>query len=276
VTVAVGQLAAAITMGVEVKPICDGRVGQRLGGKIHYFTQIDSTNAHARRLAERGAPEGVVVVADAQTQGRGRLGRRWISPPHTNLYLSVILRPQLSPVHAPQVTLMAAVALAETIESFVSVSPTIKWPNDILVQGKKLAGILTELSCGPDCVDFVILGIGVNINFPPDEMPSDIRGRATSILGVTQKKVNREGFLWRLIHDLDRCYGELEEFGFDTLAARWETYFGFRGRRVRVELLDQAVVGRAQGIDRDGALILEGDDGRIQRVLAGDVIPVGG
>ena len=273
---AAGHLAAAITMGVEVKRICDGRVGQRLGGKIHYFSVIDSTNVYARRLAEQGAPEGVVVVADTQTQGRGRLGRRWISPPHSNLYLSVILRPQLPPVHAPQVTLMAAVALAETIESFVSISPAIKWPNDILVHGKKLAGILTELSCGPDCVDFVILGIGVNVNFPPSEMPSDIRERATSIFGVTQKKVSREAFLRRLIHDLDRCYGELEELGFGALAPRWEAHFGFRGRRVRVELLDQVVVGRAKGIDRDGALILEGDDGSVQRVLAGDVIPVGG
>jgi BirA family biotin operon repressor/biotin-[acetyl-CoA-carboxylase] ligase len=263
-------------MGIGTKQTCDGRVARRLAGKIHYFSVIDSTNRHARWLAEQGTPEGDVVVADSQTQGRGRLGRRWISPPRTNLYLSVILRPQLPPVHAPQVTLMAAVALAETIESFLSFSPVIKWPNDILVHGKKLAGILTESSCSANRVDFVILGIGVNINFSPDQMPLEIQERATSIFGVTKKKISRGVFLRRLIQDIERCYGELEESGFDTLAPRWEAYCGFKGQRVRVELLDQVLLGRVRGIDRDGALIIEGDDGSAQRVVAGDVIPVEG
>jgi len=263
-------------MGLELITMGDGWVNKRLNGKIHYFSELDSTNSHASRLAEKGAPEGEVVVADTQTQGRGRLGRRWISPPRTNLYLSIILRPQLPPAHAPQITLMAAVALAETIGSFVSFRPTIKWPNDILVQGKKMAGILTELSCRAERVDFVILGIGVNINFLPNEMPADIRNRATSIFAMTQEKVRPEAVLRRLIHDLDRCYGELEEFGFDALAPRWEAYFSLRGQRVRVELLDRVLFGCAKGIDRDGALLIEGDDGSVQRVLAGDVIPMEG
>ena len=263
-------------MGIDLQPSRNGWVTKRLVGKVHYFPQIDSTNSHASRLAAQGAPEGEIVLADTQSQGRGRLGRRWVSPPQANLYLSIILRPRLAPVHAPQITLMAAVALADTIGSFVSARPAIKWPNDILLQGKKVAGILTELSCAGDCVDFVILGMGVNINFLPNEMPADIRERATSLFAVMQEKVSREAVLRRLIHDLDRCYGELEEFGFDALAPRWEAYFGFRGRRVRIELLDQVLLGRAKGIDRDGALIIESDDGGLQRVLAGDVIPVEG
>ncbi len=264
----------AITMGPNMQPMCDGWAIKRLVGKIHYFSEIDSTNSYASRLAAQGAAEGEIVVADTQTQGRGRLGRQWISPPQTNLYLSIILRPRLAPADAPQITLMAAVALADTIGSFVPVRPSIKWPNDILLNGKKVAGILTELSCVADSVDFVILGIGMNINFRPDEMPADIRERATSLFAVIDKKVSRPAVLRRLIHDLDRCYGELEEFGFDGLAPRWEARFGFRGRRVRIELLGQVLLGCAKGIDRDGALIIEGDDGCLQRVLAGDVIPV--
>jgi BirA family biotin operon repressor/biotin-[acetyl-CoA-carboxylase] ligase len=245
----------------------------RLGKKIHYFLTIDSTNSHARRLAEQGAQEGEVVIAERQTAGRGRLGREWISPAYVNLYCSVILRPKLPPVHAPQVTLMAAVALADAVASFIPVTPTIKWPNDILVHGKKLAGILTESSCDSEHLEFVILGIGVNLNYPEELMPEAIRQRATSLLIAGRNTIRREAFVQRLIHDLDRCYGILEESGFGALAPRWEARFGLRDRRVRVEIMDAVIFGRAKGIDRDGALIVEREDGDLQRVVAGDVIP---
>lgn len=247
---------------------------QRLGHNFHYFTEIDSTNARARRLAENGAAEGEVVIAEWQNQGRGRLGRRWESPPFANLYFSILLRPKLPPVHAPQITLMAAVALAEAVDSFIPQTPAIKWPNDILVDGKKLAGILTEAACDSERLEYVILGIGVNLNYSVDSMPKEIRERATSVLELTRQNIDRESFLQRLIQGLDRCYGELEQAGFDALATRWEAYFGWRGRRVRVELLDQIMSGRAKGIDRDGALIIVDDHGAEQRVIAGDVIPL--
>ena len=154
---------------------------KRLGTRFHYFEEIDSTNSYARRLAEAGACEGEVVIAERQSEGRGRLGRSWVSPPFNNLYCSLVLRPALAPAHAPQITLMAAVALADTIASFVADRrPAIKWPNDILIDGKKLAGILTESACDAKHVEFVILGIGVNLNFPRDRMPETIRDRATS------------------------------------------------------------------------------------------------
>ena len=248
--------------------------GQRLGTEFHYFSEIGSTNAYARRLAEQGAREGELVIADSQTNGRGRLGRHWVSPANVNLYISFVLRPKLPPARAPQITLMAAVALAETLESFLPVPPSIKWPNDITVNGKKLAGILTEVNCGNESVEFVILGIGVNVNYPVDLMPEEIRQRATSVLVERQNKVSREDLLWRLIQDLERCYGEIEENGFAPLAPRWEAYFGWRGQRVRVELLDQVMFGKARGIDHDGALLLEDDHGGLQRVIAGDVTPV--
>jgi len=256
--------------------IIQGALGtKRLGTKFHYFQEIDSTNSHARRLAETGAPEGEVVIAERQFEGRGRLGRSWESPPYCNLYFSLLLRPALAPVHAPQMTLMAAVALADTVAAFVVEPPVIKWPNDILLQGKKVAGILTESSCDAKHIEFVILGIGVNLNFPRERMPETIRDRATSLMEVGGKTFSRENFLRRLIQDLDRCYGILEDFGFDAIAPRWEAYFALRGRRVRVEMIDEVISGTATGIDGDGALLLEAEDGVLRRVLAGDVIPLG-
>jgi len=260
---------------LRIHQIRDGLTTNRLGKKIHYFIELDSTNAHARRLAEQGAQAGEVVIAESQTDGRGRLGRPWVSPPHVNLYLSVILRPKLPPVDAPQITLMAAVALADASATFIPVVPEIKWPNDILAEGRKLAGILTESACHAEAIDFVILGIGVNINYPVESMPDAIRKRATSMISLAGGSVSRESVARRLIQDLDRCYGELEETGFQTLAPRWEARFGLRGKKVRVEMTDRIVIGTARGIDRDGALILQDGRGELQRVVAGDVVPVG-
>jgi len=248
---------------------------KRLGTKFHYFEEIDSTNSYARRLADAGAPEGEVVIAERQSEGRGRLGRSWVSPPFSNLYCSLVLRPALAPAHAPQITLMAAVALADTIASFVADRPAIKWPNDIMIDGKKLAGILTESACDAKRIEFVILGIGVNLNFPRQRMPETIRDRATSLMEVAGKTLSRELFLRRLIQDLDRCYGILGDLGFAAIAPRWEAYFALRGRRVRVVMVDEALSGTVAGIDGDGALFLEAEDGVLHRVLAGDVIPLG-
>ena len=259
---------------LEVNRVRDGLAADRLGTEFHYFAEIDSTNTYARRLAEQGAREGGLVIAESQTGGRGRRGKRWVSPANVNLYFSVVLRPKLAPARAPLITLMAAVALAETLQWFLPVPPVIKWPNDILVDGRKLAGILTEASCGTEQVDFVILGIGVNVNYSLDLMPEEIRQGATSISIVRQKTISREDFLRRLIQHLDRCYGEIEENGFAPLAPRWEAYFGLRGQRVRIELLDEVMVGTAKGIDEDGALLLEDDHRELQRVIAGDVVPV--
>jgi BirA family biotin operon repressor/biotin-[acetyl-CoA-carboxylase] ligase len=259
---------------LDLNSIRQRLAGQRLGTEFHYFAEIGSTNTHARWLAEQGAREGELVIADSQTDGRGRLGRHWVSPPNVNLYISFVLRPKLPPASAPQITLMAAVALAETLQSFLPVPPAIKWPNDITVNGKKLAGILAEMSCGTDAVDFVILGIGINVNYRVDLMPEAIRQRATSLSAECQKKISREDLLRRLIQHLDRCYGEIEENGFAPLAPRWEAYFGWRGQRVRIELLGQVMFGIARGLDHDGALLLEDDHGSLQRVIAGDVTTV--
>ena len=246
----------------------------RLGKRIHYFSELDSTNRFAFRRAQEGGDEGEIVVAESQTQGKGRMGRSWFSPPCLNLYLSVILRPKLAPGHAPQITLMSAVAVAETVQSFLESPAAIKWPNDIMVHGKKLAGILTESCCELDRVHFVIVGIGVNLNLPVDLLPESIRERATSLFILNQRPVDRTAFARRLIQNLDRCYGELEGRGFSWIARRWESFFELRGKRVQVEVADQRLSGTARGIDGDGALILEQDGGALQRIIAGEVIPL--
>jgi len=247
---------------------------ERLGKKIHWFETLPSTNIRAQELARQGAAEGEIVLAEGQTQGKGRAGRSWVSPPYLNLYLSVILRPTLPPSCTPQITLMSAVALADTIHFFLPSAPEIKWPNDILVGGKKIAGILTESCCEAQGVVFVVVGIGVNLNFPRELMPKSIRNQATSFLILNQKPLDRGTFTSRLIQDLDRCYGILEGNGFPIIAKRWEGFFRLRGKRVRVDMPEGSVQGKAMGIDTDAALILEREGGHRERIVAGDVIPI--
>jgi BirA family biotin operon repressor/biotin-[acetyl-CoA-carboxylase] ligase len=272
-------LKRSILGSTALSPLAIDRIkkrleAKRLGGKFHYFVELESTNVHARMLAEQGAAQGEFVIAEAQTHGQGRLGRRWESPPSVNLYFSVILRPRLLPVHAPQITLMAAVALAETIAPLIEQTPVIKWPNDILVNGKKLAGVLSEAACNLERIDHVILGIGLNLNYRAVSMPAELRRRATSVADLTGNDIDRESVMVRLIQNLDRCYGELEEYGFETLRPRWDKFFGLRGRRVRIENHEQVVTGRALGIDRNGALVIEDEFGELQNIYAGDVIPL--
>ncbi|HEU4345813.1 MAG TPA: biotin--[acetyl-CoA-carboxylase] ligase [Candidatus Binatia bacterium] len=258
---------------LQLEQVQNGLGTERLGRKFHYFFELDSTNLHARGLAERGAADGEIVIAEQQSRGRGRSGRVWVSPPYVNLYFSVVLRPKLRPQDAPQITLTAAVALAEAVDAFSPTPSVIKWPNDILIDGRKLAGILVEASSTADRVDYLILGIGINLNFPLESMPPGIRERATSLLALRRQSVNREAFLRRLIQDLDRCYGTLEDCGFGAIAPRWQSRFGLKGKRVRVEILEEVFFGTVTGIDPQGALILRGEDGKLQRVIAGDVIP---
>jgi BirA family transcriptional regulator, biotin operon repressor / biotin---[acetyl-CoA-carboxylase] ligase len=260
----------------SIREVEKGLAPTRLGPCFHYFPELDSTNNYARSLAERGAPEGSIVIAEQQTQGKGRLGRHWVSPPYVNLYCSIILRPTLLPAHTPQITLTAAVALADALAGFSPEAPAIKWPNDILAGGKKLAGVLAEAVSSSHRVEFVILGIGVNLNFALEAMPAEIRQRATSLSALAGKGVSREEFLRRLIHDLDRCYGILEVTGFAAIAPLWNARFGLRGRRVRVEMTDRTILGRAVGLGVDGTLTIESPDGERHRIVAGDVIPVEG
>lgn len=243
-------------------------LGQTLSG---YFGQTDSTNLRARELAVRGAPEGTMIVAEQQTQGRGRRQRVWFSPPHRGIYVSLILRPAIAPMQAPGITLLAAVALAETLRELAPLETTIKWPNDVLVRGRKIAGILTEVSTGMDAIDHVIVGAGINVNIPTGDFPDGIRSQATSVQAETGVPCPRAPLLRRYLEVFEYYYDLLPFQGFGPVLARWRSLTDMLGRRVRVDLIGDHWVGEVSGFDDEGFLILLDREGRSLRFFSGDV-----
>jgi BirA family biotin operon repressor/biotin-[acetyl-CoA-carboxylase] ligase len=242
-----------------------------MGRKIHHFQTIDSTNSAAYQLAMRGAAEGEIVVAESQEKGRGRLGRHWSSPPFLNLYLSVILRPQIPPHQASLITLVAAVAAADAVEKFSDLHPTIKWPNDILLGGRKVAGLLNEIHSETDRIHFVILGIGVNLNMNRKMFSKEIRGVATSLKREMGETISRKVFLRSLLEELEGWYAIfLKEGGAPVLEA-WRERAKIEGKRVKVTSFGETLSGVAVDVDSDGALILKTKDGEEKRIVAGDV-----
>jgi BirA family transcriptional regulator, biotin operon repressor / biotin---[acetyl-CoA-carboxylase] ligase len=248
--------------------LATGRIGRR---NIVCFLGTGSTNEVAFRLAEEGAEDGTVVIADSQSLGKGRLGRRWESPPGVNLYCSVILRPCILPLQASQLTFLSAVAVAEAIEDTSKIRPTIKWPNDLLVRGKKVAGLLNEMSAETEKVNFIILGIGININMKESQFPPDLRHPATSLEIEAGHPLSRLALTRNLLQSLDRLYHSYLADGYEPIRAEWLRHADMIGRTIRVSFQDKEVMGEAAGIDDDGALLLRHADGRLERVLAGDV-----
>jgi len=240
-----------------------------LGRTVHAFDSLPSTSELAFRLAAEGAEHGELVVAETQTAGRGRRGRSWASPAGKNLYASLVLRPELPPQRAPELTLLAAVSVAEALGG-EGVDPTIKWPNDLQVAGKKIAGILTELSAESDRVHFVVLGIGVNLNAAPSDFPPDVAALATSVLRVLGRRVDRAAFVARLMKLLEQWMQVHQSEGFGPVRARWRALSGTLGLEVLVKSERRELRGVAEDIDDDGALLLRTDAG-VERVLAGDV-----
>ncbi len=241
---------------------------------IRYFETIDSTNRVGFDLAREGAAHGTVVIAEGQTAGRGRLGRSFYSPTHTNLYTSVVLRPSLSASEAATVILAAAIAVAETVVATLG-SPgavEIKWPNDVLLDGLKTSGILMELSAEATRVGFLVLGIGVNLNVDRQSFPEEFRPLATSLTSHSGHPVDRLDFTRRLFVTLEEVLDVHAERGWGALRPRFQEFFRMLGRRIRVsDLAEGETNGVCHGIDPDGALRLERDDGQQTRVLAGDV-----
>ena len=251
--------------------ISAGLSTRRIGRRLICFRETESTNMVAFRMAEEGAEEGTVVVAEAQLQGKGRLGRRWESPTGVNLYCSLILRPPFLPTQAPQLTFLSAVAVARAIEASTTLQPAIKWPNDVLVEGRKVAGLLIEMSAEIEKVHFVVLGIGVNINMTRNQFPADLRHPATSLALETGGEISRLEFTRALLTALDDTYDILLTRGYDAIRDEWLSRCSIMGREVRITFQESATVGMVMGIDEDGALLLRLHDGRMERILAGDV-----
>ena len=251
--------------------ISSGLETRRIGRKFICFRETESTNMVAFRMAEEGAEEGTVVVAEAQHLGKGRLGRRWESPPGVNLYCSLILRPPILPTQAAQLTFLSAVAVTRAIAEMTPLQPLIKWPNDVLVGGCKVAGLLNEMSAETEKVNFIVLGIGININMRRDQFPADLRHPATSLALETGREVSRLEFTRALLTALDDSYDAYLTNGYGTIREEWLSRFSMNGREVRVTFQNSSQTGRVMGIDDDGALLLRLHDGRVERVLAGDV-----
>ena len=242
-----------------------------LGRTLHYRDELPSTNALAYRLAQEGAFHGEVVICERQTAGRGRRGRSWVSPPGLNLAFSAILRPELPPQRAPELTLVAAVALAEALRGAGAPDAAIKWPNDVQVDGRKVAGILTELSAEADRVHFVVLGMGVNLNLSEADLPEELRDQATSLMLARGSRVPRALFTASLLAHLERWLELHADEGFAPVREAWKRLSSTVGQRVRVRLERSELVGVAEDIDEVGALLVRVEGGRLERVLAGDV-----
>lgn len=248
--------------------IASGLQTKITGKKIYYFDSISSTMDMAQQLANKGAPEGTLVLAEAQTKGRGRLGRLWSSPKYKGIYLSLILRPAVSPAQTPMLTLMAAVSVAEAIRECCGLEPRIKWPNDILIHDKKIGGILTELNAEMDVARFVIIGVGLNAN---NDRHALVAG-ATSLKEETQAPVNRVRLLQEFLRKLESNYLVLHRQGPAAVAQKWRALALTLGKRVKVVSQKTHMEGVAFDIDSDGALLIRNDSGLVQKMTAGDLV----
>ncbi len=247
--------------------------GNLFGKRVFHFFKTGSTNTVAMELGFAGEPEGTVVVAEAQTAGRGRSGRSWHSEKGAGLYFTVLLRPRLAPAQAPLLTMLAGVSAHAAIAAQTGLQPELKWPNDLMVGGKKLGGILTEMHAEPNAMRFVIVGIGINVN--QEKFPAELASIATSIRKETGRMSYRLELLARLLAQFESDYNRFLREGPTFVTDRFEFVSSFtRGRRVRVDTGVESYVGTTAGLSPEGLLLIARDSGAIATVIAGDVTEV--
>ena len=237
-----------------------------VGRQIHHFDELASTNLRARKIAA-DSPNGTVVVAEKQSEGRGRLGKAWASPPG-GIYLSIILKPEIPPDHIHRLTLVAGVAAVEVLNE-LGLNAEIKWPNDILINEKKVCGILTEIDAEMDAVNYVIIGIGVNANTELDALPPITMLQATSLKEEMGRVVDRIAITQRFLERFEQYYVTFSEGGFPSILKHWREHSSTIGRRVKIVTKFRTIEGEAVGIDHDGALIVERDDGTVEKEITG-------
>ncbi len=242
-----------------------------MGKDIHYFKEVDSTNDVAKYLAENGAEEGTVVVAEIQNRGKGRRGKTWISPPG-GVWMSIILRPDIPPSRAPQLTLVTGVAVAETLKKELKLNVGIKWPNDILIGNKKVCGILTEVNASINKVNYVIVGIGIDMNVDVPLFPPDLQKGATSLKNELDTEINGAILVQKFLLNLEKLYSQFTADKFPDILNEWRSLSKTIGSRVEVRTRGKTVQGDAVGINKDGILILELDDGSLRKMISGECL----
>lgn len=252
----------------EVKRLLKAEI---MGSEIDYFDSLGSTNDETMKRAVEGAPEGTVVIAEEQTKGKGRLGRAWISPKYQGIWFSIVLRPEVLPAETGLITLAVAVAVARAVKQETGLDVEIKWPNDLLIKGKKVAGILTEMSSEQDKVHFMVVGVGINANVDPGSFPGELRATATSLREQLGRDVNRVRLLCSVLNELESSYRSFREKRSDEIVRDWKELSSTLGKKVEVKILDRIFVGVAGDIDEGGQLIIRMPDGELISVSAGEI-----
>ena len=251
--------------------VLQGLKARRLMGPMHHYETLDSTNDLAKELGSRGAPEGTVVVAETQTRGRGRLGREWESPPGVGLYVSVVLRPMLPPMELPQITLTTAVAVVRAVRRVTGLAPGIKWPNDLILSGKKLGGILTEMESESDRIRYLVVGLGLNVNNP--EFPPGLKDLATSLALEAGRPFSRVNLLQAWLEEFEGLYERFLHQGFPEILEAWKRHTVTLGKKVTVRQGPREIQGQAEDVAPDGALLIRVANGEVLRVTSGEITP---
>lgn len=243
---------------------------KRMAHQIHYYDVVESTQDKAHTLALDGAPEGTVVITEQQRKGKGRLGRAWKSPKGTGIWMSFILRPKIPPFRAPQLTLLTAVAVVQAIQTVTGIQAEIKWPNDILINGKKVVGILTELQAEADIVQSIIVGVGINVNVKT--FPDELKNKATSLyIENNKKEIERAVLIRAFFQHFEQLYKEYLEHGFKPIKLRWESYAISLGKYITARTLNGEIHGYAVGITDEGVLLIEDNDNNIHEIYSADI-----
>jgi BirA family biotin operon repressor/biotin-[acetyl-CoA-carboxylase] ligase len=243
--------------------------------RIHYFASVPSTNARAKELADAGEPEGTVVLADEQTEGRGRSGRTWYSPPRLGIWASIVLRPSVEAKRLAGLGIVAAVGIADALGRDLGFDPGVKWPNDILAGGRKLGGVLVEAGqVAGESIESAIVGIGINVNIGPDAFPEELRATATSLSIVAGRLIDRLRVLGIALAAFEGTYERYVKEGTWAARERWRELSTTLGRVIEIEDQGQAVSGQVIDLSPEGALVLKGADGAPVEVWHGDVVAV--
>ncbi|WP_425459225.1 biotin--[acetyl-CoA-carboxylase] ligase [Fontibacillus phaseoli] len=256
---------------LQAHDVLDRLQTRTFGRQLKLLGVTSSTQEEARRLAEEGAPSGTLVVAEEQTGGRGRQGKKWFSPPYKGIWMSLLLRPQRPLSFAPQLTLLTAVAVCRAVRKVSGVDAGIKWPNDLLANGKKICGILIESAGEDERIKYCIIGIGIDVNVDRDEMPAALHDIATSLKMESGQAQNRAELIAAVLDELELLYALYEEEGFAPIRHLWEALSVTLGRRVAVKTAQRDVNGTAEALDESGALVVLDDSGKKIMIFSGDV-----